>query len=173
MSILELFNCIFSFIIISYNMIRMFKVCWQVITKCRNTECESSIYGIYTSEIWHLTSWKEWAKLEFFPFQSLSNWLWGRGNSIVVSVSVYQAGDPGSRPLRAACHTKVRFYHCVIDSFTPVPTTGSKKAVHVLLCLCNNACKRSLAICRKSRASCPVSRLLSVPIWPERVKQER
>ena len=27
-----------------------------------------------------------------------------------------------------------------------------KKAVHVLLCLCNNACKRSLAICRKSRA---------------------
>ena len=38
-----------------------------------------------------------------------------------------------------------------------------KKAVHVLLCLCNNACKRSLAICRKSRALCPVSRLLSVP----------
>ena len=39
-----------------------------------------------------------------------------------------------------------------------------KKAVHVLLCLCNNACKRSLAICRKSKAMCPVSRLLSVPI---------
>ena len=29
-------------------------------------------------------------------------------------------------------------------SHAPVPTTGSKKAVHVLLCLCNNACKRSL-----------------------------
>ena len=45
-----------------------------------------------------------------------------------------------------------------------------KKTVHVLLCLCNNACKRSLAICRKSRALCPVSRLLSVPIWPACVK---
>ena len=48
-----------------------------------------------------------------------------------------------------------------------------KKAVHVLLCLCNNACKRSLAICRKSRALCPVSRLLSVPMWPACVKQGR
>ena len=88
----------------------------------------------------------------------------GRGNSTVVSVSVYQAGDPGSRPPRSACHRKVRFYHCVIDSLPPVLTTGSKKVVHVLLCLCNNACKRSLAICRKNRALCPVSRLLSVPI---------
>ena len=39
-------------------------------------------------------------------------------------------------------------------------------AICVLSCLCDNACKRSLAICRKNRASCPVSRLLSVPIWP-------
>ena len=30
---------------------------------------------------------------------------------------------------------------------------------HVLSCVCDNACKRSLAICHKS----PVSRLLSVP----------
>ena len=89
---------------------------------------------------------------------------WGRGNSTVVSISVYQAGDLGSRPPRSACHRKVELYHCVIDLLPPVPTTGSKKAVHVLLCLCNNACKRSLAIYRKSRALCPVSRLLSVPI---------
>ena len=41
------------------------------------------------------------------------------------------------------------------------------------LCLCNDACKRSLAICCKSRASCPVSRLLSVPIWPACAKQGR
>ena len=99
----------------------------------------------------------------------------GRGNSTVVSVSVYQAGDPGSRPPQTACYRKVELYHCVIDSFPPVPTTGSKKAVHVLLCLCNNACKRSVAICHKSRALCPVSRLLSVPIWPAAacVKQGR
>ena len=59
---------------------------------------------------------------------------------------------------------KVELYHCAIDLPPPVLMTGSKKAVHVLLCLCNNACKRSLAICRKSRALCPISRLLSVPI---------
>ena len=67
-------------------------------------------------------------------------------------------------PLNPLVFRKVEFYHCVIHSFPPVPTTGSKKAVHVLLCLCNNACKRSLVICRKSRALCPVSRLLPVPI---------
>ena len=88
----------------------------------------------------------------------------GRGNSTVVSVSVYQVGNPGSRPPRSACHRKVELYHCAIDLLPPVPKTGSKKAVHVLLCLCNNACKRSLAICHKSRALCPVSRFLSVPI---------
>ena len=54
-------------------------------------------------------------------------------------------------------------YHCVTDLLPPVPTTGSKKAVRVLLCLCNNACKRSLAICCKSMALCPISSLLSVP----------
>ena len=32
------------------------------------------------------------------------------------------------------------------------------------MCLCDNACKRFLAICRKSRALWPISRLLSVPI---------
>ena len=108
------------------------------------------------------------------PFSS--DYLWqegGRGNSTVVSVSVYQAGDPGSRPPRSACHRKVEFYHCVIGLLPPVPKTGSKKAVHVLLCLCNNACKRSLAICRKSRALCLASRLLSVPIWPACIKQGR
>ena len=88
----------------------------------------------------------------------------GRGNSTVDSVSVYEAGGPGSLPAQSACHRKVEFYYCAIDLLPPVLTTGSKKAVHVLLCLCNNACKRSLAICRKSRALCPVSRLLSVPI---------
>ena len=48
-----------------------------------------------------------------------------------------------------------------------------KKAVHVLLCLCYNARKKFLAICRKSRALCRMSRLLSVPIWPACVKQGR
>ena len=43
----------------------------------------------------------------------------------------------------------------------------------MLLYICNNACKRSLAICRKSRASCPINRLLSVHIWPTCAKQRR
>ena len=38
---------------------------------------------------------------------------------------------------------------------------GQATCCHVL---CDDACKRFLAICCKSRASCPVSRLLSVPI---------
>ena len=53
--------------------------------------------------------------------------------------------------------------------------TGSTKGVPkgVLSCLCDTACKRYLAICRKSRASCPVGRLLSVPISPLCAEQGR
>ena len=39
-----------------------------------------------------------------------------------------------------------------------------KKRQSMCYYVCNNACKRSLAVCRESRASCPVNRLLSVPI---------
>ena len=67
-------------------------------------------------------------------------------------------------------HRKVEICQHVINSFPPVPTTGSKKAIHVL-CLYNNACKRSLAICHKSRALCPVSGLLPVPIQSACAKQ--
>ena len=81
----------------------------------------------------------------------------GRGNSTVVSASVYHAGDPGSRQARSTCHRKVEFYHCVIHSLPPVPTTGSTKAIDMLLCLCNNSCKSSLAICRKSRVCVPLA----------------
>ena len=73
----------------------------------------------------------------------------GRRNSKMVSVSVCQAGHPGSSLARSICFRKVEFYQHVIDLSPPVLTTGSTKAVHLLSCLCNNACKRSLAICRK------------------------
>ena len=43
---------------------------------------------------------------------------------------------------------------------------------NVLLCLCENACKRSLAICCTSRTLCPVSRLLSAPIQPSFAEQD-
>ena len=99
--------------------------------------------------------------------------LGGGVNSTVVSVSVCPAGRPSSRPARSACFREVGCYENVIDLFPPVLTTGSTKTVHVLLCLCNNACERSLPIVRKSRASRPVSRLLPVPIWPARVEQGR
>ena len=70
----------------------------------------------------------------------------GRGNSTVVSVSVCQTGRPGSRPARSFCFRKVEFYQCAIDLFPPVPMTSSKKAVHVSSCLCDDACKRPVAI---------------------------
>ena len=82
----------------------------------------------------------------------------GRGNSTVVSVSVCQAGHPGLHPARSACFRKVEFYQFAIELFC----ADGWFNVHVLSCLCDNACKRSLAICCKSRASCPVSLCLSL-----------
>ena len=81
----------------------------------------------------------------------------------MVRVSVCQAGHPGSSPARSACFRKVGFYQNVIILSPPVPMTSSAKAVYVLSCLCDIACKRPLAVCPKSRALCPVGRLLSVP----------
>ena len=78
----------------------------------------------------------------------------GRGNIILVSVFVCHAGRPGSRPVQSVCFRKVKCFQNVINFSPPVPTTGSQKAVHVLSCLCDNACKRSLSICQKSRALC-------------------
>ena len=47
-----------------------------------------------------------------------------------------------------------------------------QRQCHVLSCLCDNACKRSLAIDCKIRTLCPVSKLLSVPIWPACVNRD-
>ena len=89
-------------------------------------------------------------------YNNLLNQPKGRGNSTVGSVSVCHVVLPGSLLVRSACFRKVVCCHSAIDSFPPVPMTGlTKKVVYVSLCLCNDACKRSLAICRKSRASCP------------------
>ena len=64
-----------------------------------------------------------------------------------------------------------RLNHCVS------PTCSSQccrliqqRACHVLSCLCDNAYKRPLPVCRKSKALCPVSRPLSVPLWPAYAK---
>ena len=90
--------------------------------------------------------------------------LGGLGNSIMVSISLCHAGRPGSSLVRSICVRKVEFYQHAVDLSPPVLTTGSTNVVQVLSCLCDNACKRSLAICCNSRASCPISRLLSGPI---------
>ena len=42
--------------------------------------------------------------------------------------------------------------------------TGAKRLCHVFLCLCKNACERSPALCRESRASCPV--IISTSVCP-------
>ena len=72
---------------------------------------------------------------------------------VMVSVSVCQAGCPGLNPALSICFGKVEFYQHVNDLSPQILMTVSPKAVHVLLCLRDNACKRSLAICWKSRAS--------------------
>ena len=87
----------------------------------------------------------------------------------MVSISVCQVGLPGSSPAQSICFRKVELYQYAIDFSPPVPTTP--QAIRVLSCLCDNACKISLAICRKSRALCPVSRFLAVPLWPACAEQ--
>ena len=72
----------------------------------------------------------------------------GWENSIMVSISVRQAVCPGLSPVWSVCFRKVEFYQHAIHLSPPESTTGSPKAIHVLSCLCDNACKRSPAICR-------------------------
>ena len=55
-----------------------------------------------------------------------------RGNTILVSVSVCQAGRPGSNPARSACFGKVRFFQQVIDLFP--------RLVHQRLFMCYHVC---------------------------------
>ena len=81
----------------------------------------------------------------------------GRGNSILVSVSVSQGGCPGSNAGTVLLFQKGGILPECYELSPPVPMTGSQKAIHVLSCLCDNACKGSLAIICKSRASCPVA----------------
>ena len=99
-----------------------------------------------------------------------------RGREIalwIASSSVKRAVQDRAQLHPFVFHRKVEIYQHVINLFPPVLTTGSTKVVNMLSCLCDNACKRSLAVCHQSRESCPVSRLLSVPIWPACIKQGR
>ena len=84
----------------------------------------------------------------------------------MVSVSISQAGLPGlnlaKNPfvserwnpsvLLSTCHAKAAI--CLVY----------QGLCHVLSCLCGTVCKILLGICRKSRSSCPISSLLSIPI---------
>ena len=82
-----------------------------------------------------------------------------------------------SRPSRFEPGTfrliQIKFYQHVITLSPPVHRLVYQRPCHVLSCLCDIAYKRSPAICHKSRASCPVSRLLSAPLWPACAKQGR
>ena len=91
----------------------------------------------------------------------------------MVSISACQAGCPGSSLVWSAFFRKVEFYQNLMNLSPPVLATGSQKAIHVLSYLCDNACEISVVLCRKSRASCPISRLPSVPMWPECAEQGR
>ena len=65
---------------------------------------------------------------------TLHHSLWGWGNSIMVSIFIYEAGHAGSSLARSICVSqKSVIYQHVIKLFPPVLLTGSTKAVHVLL----------------------------------------
>ena len=59
----------------------------------------------------------------------------GRGNGIVVSVSICQVGLPGSSPVRSAYFRKVVCYQNVINLSPPEMTTGSSKRYYVYVIL--------------------------------------
>ena len=103
--------------------------------------------------------WNIWGQVYIMY---LANAGGGWGNSIMVSVSVCQSGHPGSSPVGSVCFKKVELYQHAIDLSHQCCWLVQQRLFHVLLCLCDDECKKSLAICRKCRASCPVSRLLSV-----------
>ena len=89
------------------------------------------------------------------------------------SVSVCQARFPGSSPVQFVCFRKVEFHQHAIDLSHQCCRLVKQRLCPVLSCLCDNVCKRSLAICRKSGASCPISSLLSaLPIWPARTERD-
>ena len=133
----------------------------NILSHCAGQMVEMKMYlaGLSSEVSPCMTQYKETCAQPY-----LYHWWRGQGNSIMVSISVCQAGHPGSRPVHSVLFRKVVRCQNVMNLSPPVLTTGSPEAVHVLSCLCDNACKRSLAICRKSRALCPVSRLLSVPV---------
>ena len=76
----------------------------------------------------------------------------GRGNSIIVSVSVCQSNRPGSSPAQSICFVK----KILSASYRLVPASADDWFTKG-----DNACKRSLAICRKSRALCQ-----QAPVFP-------
>ena len=61
-------------------------------------------------------------------------------------------------------HVRSSLAICVSPNCSNQHQLRQQRPCHVLSCLCDNACKGSLAICRKNRALCPVSRLLYVHI---------
>ena len=114
------------------------------------------------------------SSVNIYPQQALPMLLRGRGNSIIESPSVMQADqarvEPGMICLyftemwRSTSMLSTCLHQCwrLVQQNSPL-----------LSCLCDNACKRSLAIWCKSRASCPVSRPLSVPVWAACAEQGR
>ena len=103
-----------------------------------------NVVGVIFLDVWHFFN-KLYCMSCLLPIFIL-----GQGKSRMVSISVCQASHPGSSLARSFCFRKVEFYQNVINLSPLGPTTGSQEAVHVLSCLCDNACERSLTTCRES-----------------------
>ena len=92
----------------------------------------------------------------------------GVGKGLNVTAYMLVLSEIGRFRVRASSLAGSRQQYARYLSFIyliqPVLLTLHQTPCHVSSCPCNNACTISLAICRKSRALCPVSRLLSVSI---------
>ena len=82
----------------------------------------------------------------------------------ILSINMCRDGEVAQH--QRVCDLMVFFgdtrYLSVTNFLQPVV----EKSCHVLSCLCDNACKSSLAICLKSRELCSINRFLSVPVQP-------
>ena len=102
---------------------------------------------------------------QFFTWCFLAyNSMWGRGSGSALVYSLSNQKVCGSPQVFSVCFDTSLAIYMSLTCSHQFHRLVHQRSCHVLSCLCNNACKRSLAICRKSRAPCPISRHLSVPI---------
>ena len=151
----------------------MFTTCWNILGITFIIHIGLIIYfpGKYKADIKQPFCELRWQTTFWLVTEGGGKWLNARAYASVCNIwwSVIRSAweTDGSHQL-----CSIHFDH--VDSSLPISVSLTcssqccwlvqQRLCHVLSCLFDNACKRSLVFCLKSRALCPISRLLPVPI---------